>query len=139
LRGRQRRVALRARILLCQPLFLLPGASAEVQKVANHGTSLFREDALGMKLHTFNGVLLVSHALYDALGAIFSRDPRRHLETLGHGGMGASQRVVPGDLYILSQTGIHTLGIMDQGRCLAVEVLPSRLNLAAKDVDYALP
>ena len=91
-----------------------------------------------MELDALDGVLLVAHAHDDALGAVLSGDPGGHLEALGQAGVGAGEGVVPGDGQALRQAGVDALGVVGQGRGLAVQDLAGGGDLAAVDVEDAL-
>lgn len=53
--------------------------------------------------------------------------------------MCTGKRVVSRDRQTLGQAFVYTLGIMAKGRCLAVQDLAGLADIAAVDVQYALP
>ena len=78
-----------------------------------------------MELNTLNGVLLVADTLNDTRGAIRLGNPRSDFELIGQGNVGTCKRMVASDWYTLIEASKDTLGIMSQGRSLAVKPLPS--------------
>jgi hypothetical protein len=91
-----------------------------------------------MKLYALECKLLVTDALNDARRAIGLGHPRRHFKALWKSDMGTGKRMIPGHRYCLWKTSKDALGIVNQGRGLAVEIFSCRANFTTIDVEYAL-
>ncbi len=100
---------------------LLSGPAAEGEKVAHKGVAAFAEDALGVVLHGFEGVLPVSDAHDDTRVVGGGGDG----EFGGEGGVRGAEGVVPRRLDALLDALEAAPLVMQDTRYFAVHDLPS--------------
>jgi len=92
-----------------------------------------------MELNTLHGVLLMADTLTDSRGAVRVRHPCRNLETFRQREVSSGQGVISGHRKALFQAPKNSLGVVSQGRRLAMQPLASGCHLASVDVEHALP
>ncbi len=100
---------------------LLPGPAAEGEEVAHEGVAAFAEDAFGVVLHGFEGVLPVSDAHDDARVVGGGGDG----EFRGESGVCGAEGVIPRRLDALLDVLEAAPFVMQDPRYFAVHNLPS--------------